>query len=257
VVACASRHGPQPGALLRYRLSERPSKSRAHARNGFRPTWRVRLVESGEALVLAGRYLELAVRDTAVAPERIHHGRALAALARVREKLEDLAGATIAVREALEILTIDSEPIGCAHAAQQLAWLKAQEHDWEESAAAYRKAVAATDLVFYARLETTSREADIRTAGNVCRWAAFAIAKAGALHEALLVLEGWRTREFRRRYGLTSVDHELLGALPPALRDEYLASAYATASAPLGAPAAAPRPASSGDSHQDPSADWV
>jgi len=199
-----------------------------------------RLVESGEALVIAGRYLELAVRDSAVAPERIHHGRALAALARVREKLEDLAGATIAVREALEILTIDSEPIGCAHAAQQLGWLKAQEQDWDGSAAAYRAAVAATDLVFYARLETTSREADIRTAGNVYRWAAFAIAKAGALHEALLVLEGGRTREFRRRYGLTSVDHDLLGALPPALRDEYLASAHATASAPFGAPAAAP-----------------
>jgi CHAT domain-containing protein/tetratricopeptide (TPR) repeat protein len=194
--------------------------------------------EPKEMLPLAYEHLREALPDTAQAPEPLHHARTLAELANVEDQLGESQHAIVHGREALQIMTIDSDPSGCAHAAGRLAGTFAAEGDWPEAADNYRLAVRARELIFHARLETSTREADIRNQGNLARWAAFALAKTGALAEAALTLENGKTRELRRRFAFQEDSEQSLAGLPRELADEYRELMNDIAAAPLGAPAA-------------------
>lgn len=135
-------------------------------------------------------------------------------------------------------MTIDSDPSGCARAAGRLAGTLAAEGDWNEAADSYRLAVRARELIFHARLETSTREADIRNQGNLARWAAFALAKTGAVAEAALTLENGKTHELRRRFAFQEDSEQSLAGLPGGLASEYRELMEDIAAAPLGAPAA-------------------
>ncbi len=194
--------------------------------------------EPEEMLPLALEHLREALPDTAQAPESLHHAHTLAELANVEDQLGERRHAIAHGREALKIMTIDSDPSGCARAAGQLAGTFAAEGEWHEAADSYRLAVRARELIFHARLETSTREADIRNQGNLARWAAFALAKIGALAEAALTLENGKTRELRRRFAFQENSEQSLAGLPRELTDEYRELMKDIAAAPLGAPAA-------------------
>ena len=195
--------------------------------------------EPEEMLQRALEHLREALPDTADAPEPLHHARTLAELANVEDQLGESRHAIAHGREALQIMTIDSDPSGCARAAGRLAGTFAAEGEWHEAADSYRLAIRARELVFHARLETSTREADIRNEGNLARWAAFALAKTGAVAEAALTLENGKTRELRRRFAFRDEDSEQsLAGLPRRLASEYRELMKDIAAAPLGAPAA-------------------
>lgn len=194
--------------------------------------------EPEEMLPLALEHLREALPDTAQAPEPLHHAHTLAELANVEDQVGERRYAIAHGREALQIMTIDSDPSGCARAAGQLAGTFAAEGDWHEAADSYRLAVRARELIFHARLETSTREADIRNQGNLARWAAFALAKTGALAEAALTLENGKTRELRRRFAFQEDSAQSLAGLPRELAGEYRELMKDIAAAPLGAPAA-------------------
>lgn len=74
------------------------------------------------------------------------------------------------------------------------------------------------------RLDADAREREATQAGNLARWAAFAIVAAGDPVQAALVLEAGRTRELRQRLGVGDEEATRLQQLPPELGQAYTAS---------------------------------
>jgi tetratricopeptide (TPR) repeat protein len=183
---------------------------------------RAEVVANEEFLQVAREHYEAARPFTALAPDPVRHGELLSALAGVLDQLGDGNAAIEPAREALSILRPTVAPKECVAAGGRLGNLLAERGHWDEAANAYRDAVEASELSIHGRLETERREAEMRRAGPLARWASFAVAKAGDPVEAALILESARTRELRRRLDLAGVDEARLRKLPPELRDEYL-----------------------------------
>ncbi len=182
----------------------------------------------------AYKHLREAVRLVPVDRDAIRHGHTLSEFSAAAQELGFDTEAIDAAREAIEFLTPESDLRGCAAVGMRLGSMLCARGAYEDAAAAFRVAIRAVDLGFFSRLDTEGREVDIKSAGNVYRWASFAIAKAGEPLEAALVLETGSARELRRR--LTSLDLvKKLDAMPAELRDEYEQSARMLAAAPFGA----------------------
>ncbi len=182
----------------------------------------------------AYRHLKDAVRLVPVDRDAIRRGHTLSEFSAAAHELGFDTEAIEAACEALTLLTPESDLRGCAAVGMRLGSMLCARGAYEDAAAAFRLAVRAVDLGFFSRLHTEGREVDMRSAGNVYRWASFAIAKAGNPLEAALVLETGSARELRRR--LTSLDlAKKLDAIPAGLRDEYEQSARMLSAAPFGA----------------------
>lgn len=163
---------------------------------------------------------------------------------RLARALDDLAGVlshldrtpdSIAVgREAISILTPVSAPRECLSAAGRLGHQLATAQEFADASIAFRSAVEAAELVFHARLDTEAREKESETAGNLARWASFAIAAVDDAVEAALVLESGRARELRRRLGFETADAGRVLDLPDEYRNAYLLAADQLSSASLG-----------------------
>jgi CHAT domain-containing protein/tetratricopeptide (TPR) repeat protein len=182
----------------------------------------------------AYRHLGEAVRLVPADRDAIRRGHTLSEFSAAAQELGFDTEAIEAAREALTLLTPESDLRGCAAVGKRLGSMLCTQGAYQDAAAAFRLAIRAVDLGFFSRLDTEGREVDIRSAGNVYRWASFAIAKAGDPLEAALVLETGSARELRRR--LTSLDlAKKLDSIPAGLREEYELSARMLAAAPFGA----------------------
>ncbi|MGB2874755.1 MAG: CHAT domain-containing protein [Gaiellaceae bacterium] len=190
-----------------------------------------------QVLSVAREQLERACACLEDAPQQVYHGRALADLAEALTLQEDVAAAIDAGRQALVILRPTNAPRACLAVAGRLGTQLAVAGRWDEATAVFRDAVAAADVTFYAQLERASSNEEQRRAGNVYRWAAYAIARTGDAGGAALVLENGRAREIRRRIDPRR-DDPRLAALPENLRDAYVAAAARLGSSPLGEDAA-------------------
>jgi CHAT domain-containing protein/tetratricopeptide (TPR) repeat protein len=190
-----------------------------------------------QALIVARDQFERACAYLEDAPQQIYRGRALADLAETSTLQEDLTAAIDAGRQALVILRPTNAPRVCLGVAGRLGTQLAVAGRWEEASAVFRDAVAAADVTFYAQLERASSDEEQRRAGNVYRWAAYAIARTGDAEGAALVLENGRAREIRRRIDSRRDDPRLAG-LPENLRNAYVAAAARLGSSPLGEDAA-------------------
>jgi tetratricopeptide (TPR) repeat protein len=109
----------------------------------------------------------------------------------------------------------------------------ADRGEWAEAAAAFVKALDAAKTSIHSRLQNIGREVEMRKAGNIARWAAFALAKIGETEAAIIALENGRTQDVRRRLG-ADTDEATLSALPEEAREDYLASVAKLSSAPAG-----------------------
>jgi len=190
-----------------------------------------------QALSIAREQLERACACLEDAAQQVYRGRALADLAEALTLQEDVAAAIDAGRQALVILRPTNAPRACLAVAGRLGTQLALAGRWDEATAVFRDAVAAADVTFYAQLERASSDEEQRRAGNVYRWAAYAIARTGDAEGAALVLENGRAREIRRRIDSRTEDPRLAG-LPENLRDAYVAAAARLGSSPLGEDAA-------------------
>jgi CHAT domain-containing protein/tetratricopeptide (TPR) repeat protein len=160
-------------------------------------------------------------------------GRALQDLGAVLEANGDVDGAIDASRRALSALAPDLMPTYLQRAGWRIGRLSAHRGDWESAAEGFMSAVDAFDVDFNSRLETPDRDGVAQGAGNLARWAAFALARTGQVERAIVVLENGRTRELRRRLGRLA-DQERLNDLPHELRRAYEEAGAQLAAAPLG-----------------------
>jgi CHAT domain-containing protein/tetratricopeptide (TPR) repeat protein len=187
-----------------------------------------------QRLMEAREHLETAESLAVADPDPIRIGRILAELADVHHRLGEVDEALEAARRGFELLTPQRSPRECVGVARHLGHLLALRKEWPEAVVAFRAAVECSELVFNSRLSPKDREAEAKRAGNLTRWAAYALAAAGEPLEAALVLENGRTREMRQRFGLPAAETALLDELPEELRETYLAALARTLKSPLG-----------------------
>jgi CHAT domain-containing protein/tetratricopeptide (TPR) repeat protein len=193
-----------------------------------------------ENLELARRHLEEAVLLSVADPDPIRIGRIYAELADILHRLNDLDGALHAAQRGFALLTPLRSPRECAGVAGHLGHLLALRQEWDEAASAFGAAVACAEFNLNCRMSAEDREREAKQAGNLTRWAAFALVAAGETMEAVLALEKGRTRELRQRLGLSTNDTGLLDDLPEDLRTDYLDALDSAATLPLG-PGPTPR----------------
>ena len=188
---------------------DRVKPERAWTRGGRRQ----RLVASRERL--AGQLEGLQMAGP------VARGRALDELARIDAELGDRSSAINHYQAALHELRPDLSPIDSEEIATRVAPLLSEDGRWLEAAAAWGDAVAASDIRFYDRSSAIDRENQSRGRGNLARWAAFAMARAGDARRAVLTLEDGRTRELRRRLAADDGQLAALQAAAPQLHAEY------------------------------------
>ena len=183
--------------------------------------------DSSPALQAARGHLQTACD---LISDPILRARARVSLSYVLADLGDANGAIDAARAALKVLRPTTAPYGCKEAGWQLGALLAARDDWRGAAEALRDAVEAAELAFHARLDSASREREARSSGNLHRWAAYAIARAGDAEAAALVIDAGRAREIGRRLG---GDTSLVG-VPDELQANYRATVEALGRTPIG-----------------------
>ena len=184
-------------------------------------------------LETARDHLERARSLTEPGRDRLRHAFVLEDLSDALARLDENDAAIAVARAALAILRPTSAPVNCVRVARRLGNLLAERGTWDGSAAAFRDAVEAAELSFHGRLDTGARRDELRRAGNLSRWAAYAIARSGDPHGAALVLESGRARELRRRLGLQAGEEARFAALPREARDAYRAAAAQLATSSL------------------------
>jgi CHAT domain-containing protein/tetratricopeptide (TPR) repeat protein len=170
------------------------------------------------------------------APDPLRRGFMLDELGNVAAALGLVDEAIASDREALSILRPTSSPRACTAVGWRLGNMLAERDEWSEAAGAFRDAVQAAELSFHGRLATTARQEEIERVGNLNRWAAFALARAGDDTAAALALENGRARELRRRIGLDQLTESDLDDVPDELLVELRESATALVGAPMGGP---------------------
>jgi CHAT domain-containing protein/tetratricopeptide (TPR) repeat protein len=193
-------------------------------------------IEMVDAALLSSAYdhLKEAARLSPAEPHLPNRGRILSEFSAAAQDRGLDEEAIHVARQAFDLLTPETDLRGCVSVGFRLGSLLSQRGDFDEAAPVFRTAVHAADLAFFSRLGTEGRESDIRAAGNLYRWAAFALAKAGYAQEAAVVLETGSARELRRRVAGLSLSKSLTG-VPPEARDDFERAASALATAPLGA----------------------
>lgn len=152
-------------------------------------------------------------------------GKALDEMAEVLTRLERIDEAIVVGREALQILRPTTAPHECRAVGWRLGSQLASRGDWKGASQAFGDALEAAELAFHARIDRADRDEQSRQAGELARWSAMAFARIGRFRDAVLALEGGRTRELRRRLRLGEAEDSALEDLPADLRNEFLSAA--------------------------------
>jgi tetratricopeptide (TPR) repeat protein len=107
---------------------------------------------------------------------------------------DDLERAAALLRTALEVLSPELAPVDSRTAARSLAGAYVDLDRWPQAADAYRTAVRANELLYREAQLASGREIELGEAGGLARSAAYVLAKAGAVEEAVETLERGRAR---------------------------------------------------------------
>ena len=156
-------------------------------------------VDNRPVLTEARMHLERACERLGDGSHGLEHGTALDELAEILTRLEESDRAVETNREALVILRPTSLPEASAISAGRLAMALGHRKDWAGSAAAFRDAVEASELLYHRRLDPEARAHEAAKSISLGRWASFAVAAAGDAQAAALILESSRARQLRRR----------------------------------------------------------
>jgi CHAT domain-containing protein/tetratricopeptide (TPR) repeat protein len=183
----------------------------------------------------AAEHLRAAEELLGEEPSGIEMAQVRAELCLLLSQQEEDEEAINAGMRALEILSPTRLTRLCFEVGAALAASFARRGEWHEAAQSYRSALAASDLIFRGLRDNDRRRDETREIGELGRWAAFALSMDDEPNEAATVLENARTRELRRRLGLTSADAGRLWDLPGDLRRAYESALGELAASPLGA----------------------
>jgi CHAT domain-containing protein len=150
--------------------------------------------------------------------------RILAERCVVMDMLGEREQALAAGRAALAMLDPLETPVAFLEAAIKVGAILIEDSEWAEAAACYRRAFPALDRLHYTALDREARQRLTARFGHLGRWASLALAENGDLEEAVLALEGSRTRELRYRLRPGTADADVGEELPEDLREEYEAA---------------------------------
>lgn len=168
------------------------------------------------------------------APDPMLRGRLYNDLGAVADALGHQRRADEFDQKALQIMRPTASPEICREIGWRLGNRLARRGEWEAAATAFKDAIEAAELRFHGQLASTARHRESTQAGNLSRWAAFALAKAGYDMEAALALENGRALELRRRVGLDPLAEGDLSGLPEHLVENYMRCTEMLAHAPIG-----------------------
>jgi len=191
------------------------------------------LYDDTASLHSARDHLQTAVELTPVARDPLRYARILDDLSSALEQLGEEDDALAVAQEALGLVTPRSAPVVCKNVGWRVGALLGKRHDWAGAAAAFRAALEGTEFTLNALIDTAAREEEIRGAGNLHRWAAYAFAQAGDAEGAALTLDSGRARELQRRLGIPGSDELALGQVPTELRDFYETALAAVIASPI------------------------
>ena len=116
-------------------------------------------------------------------------GQVLAAEERMTEEL------LYVVRRALAELTPETAPKECRQAGWRLGELAAEAGNWEVAAEAYEQAAVGAANAISGRATRNARFTEIERSGNLFRWAAYSLIRAGNPERAVEIIELGRARE--------------------------------------------------------------
>lgn len=131
------------------------------------------------------------------------------------------------------------DPGNCQIISQSLGDTLALLGRWRESADMFLLSVDSCERLLRAKVNSLTREAEARRAGNVYRWAAFALARDGRTDRAIEVLELGRARELRDREPLSATELAKLSGLPHELLTRFDSANSELSAAPFGSAASA------------------
>lgn len=134
---------------------------------------------------------------------------------------------------ALTYLRPTNDPRNCRSAAEMVGYYYASTNAWSKSARFYRVAIDAMEIMAHSRVNFESSAGEIESAGNLYRWAAFALVKDGNLGEAAITLEKGRSRQLRMRLPFQN-DSVPLERLPELIRHELDDASAALRMSPFG-----------------------
>jgi hypothetical protein len=121
----------------------------------------------------------------------------------------------------------------CKEVGWRVGALLSKRGEWDGAATAFAAALAGADLTLNARIDTTARQKEIQGAGNLHRWAAYALAQAGDPEAAALAHDGGRARELQRRLGVSDSNEPTLARVPAELREHYESALAAFIASPI------------------------
>ncbi len=195
------------------------------------------LYETEPALRRAVEHLTIALELTPEHSDGMRHTHILDDLSSALDQLGDSEQALEHAKRGLARVTIETAPALARSFAGRLGALHAVAGDWRQSAEAYATALAAAEVTLDTRLDTTGRESERENAGNLHRWAAYSLARAGLQCEAALALEAGQARELQRRLGTPdAATAELLEGVPAPLRASYEQALDDYRQTPIGLP---------------------
>ena len=191
------------------------------------------LFETTAALQSARDYLTAALTLTPKDPDPLRYARILDDLSNALQQLGKEEEALTRAREGLELVSPESAPVTCKELAWRVGAILAGREDWPAAAAAFKDALSAAEININARIDSSALATQIRSTGNLHRWAAYAFARTGDLHAAAVALDTGRARELQRRLGLSREDKRMIERVPSELRAEYEAAVAAFVALPI------------------------
>jgi CHAT domain-containing protein/tetratricopeptide (TPR) repeat protein len=233
----AAQHGYEQ--VIAYADRVRPRLLAAHAHAGIArilahqaeptfdpaiPPHKLKLEPDFDLLAAALGHLESALTYIDEGDDRVLCGRVLNRYAQVLKTLERCEEALTVAQRAMAALPPTLSPPDSQTAAGLVAELLADAGEWEKASDAFRVALVAAELRFRRRIAVEDRRKELEQAGNLARWAAYAIARSGHPSEAVRVLEGGRARELRER-GRTALVRQSQITVPTAIDGVDVAAA--------------------------------
>jgi CHAT domain-containing protein/tetratricopeptide (TPR) repeat protein len=193
------------------------------------------LFDTRVALQSARDHLTAALQLTPKDPDPLRYARILDDLSHVLQELGNEDEALDRAQEGLDLVSPTSAPVVCKNLAGRVGWILASNEDWRSAGASFKLALAAAEITINARIDGGGLADELRSTGNLHRWAAYAFAQSGDLRAAVAAIDSGRARELHLRLGPSDEELRIIEGIPRELRLEYEAAQAEFAAAPIDA----------------------
>jgi tetratricopeptide (TPR) repeat protein len=125
----------------------------------------------------------------------------------------------------LVIARPQSLPSAAQWLAQLLGYLRFRQSQWPEATEAFQRALQATDVLYRSSLLRESKQLELARVKHLYTYSAYAAARAGALHEATVILEQGRARGLSEALARDQAYLEQLRIAAPDVFADYIDAA--------------------------------